>query len=45
MQTNLGGATHYVNTVTEQTLVQAREKKLKPLNENLHLMLEYSTVI
>ena len=31
--TILGGATHYVSTVTEQTPAQERKTELKPLNE------------
>ena len=33
----LGGATHYVSSVTEQTPAQARKTELKPLNENLRI--------
>ena len=42
---SIGGATHCVSTVAEQTPVQTRETELKLLDESLRLTLQYSTLI
>ena len=41
---NLGEATNYVSTATEQTPAQARIIELKPLNKTLPVTSQYSTV-
>ena len=44
LQTILGGAIHYVSTVTEQlTPIQERKTALKPLNKNMRMTPQYKT--
>ena len=44
LQIILGRTTHYVSTVTEQTLVSGKENRIETVNENLRLMPEYNTL-